>query len=166
MVAGEMYLRKIDEPFRSEIHRRVDHGFDLSRTVNHFQAIGYELQSNGLMTRNPYKRIENQYKPSNSTILDLVFLRKSDRHKHTKVGEVVRKLSGEGRFWQRIKTNEPSFWHPIDLEDGKTIYIPPRLGHAFSPNTYLEISLTTLGGELGKRGDKEVIIDSFNYWYE
>ena len=163
----DSYIKKIDEPYRTEIQRRIDAGFDFDSLVDTFSKKRYQLQPFGVMFRQPFIEIP-EHKEPDSTILDIIFCRKSDIHKHTKVGEVIRTLGGEGTFYFSTdkKYNRPTQMNKMDLGLTTTIYVPPMIPHAFVPkkNTYLEISLTTLGGKLEDNGDKEIILKPFNKW--
>ncbi len=160
------YINKIDEPWRTEIAERIGEGFDFEGTVAEFSQKGYLLQNSGVMLREPLKAITSHI--PDSTILDIAFCRKSDIHQHTRIGELVRVLSGSGSYYfNKTKAYAGvSEMTVCSLHPDITVYVPPMIPHAFVPgkDTHLEISLATLGGKLGENEDEELTVEPFNKW--
>ena len=159
-------LDALDEPYRSEIARRIDEGFDFDGTVERFSKEFYALQPNGFMLRSKILAPFVKRELLESTILDIVFCRQSDIHYHTKIGELVTVLSGEGKFYFENPDNDTDTRSLGLSTTSGPVYVPPKVLHAFvpEPGTYLEIHLVTLGGRINEDGDEEIQIVPFNEW--
>ncbi|MBN1159928.1 MAG: hypothetical protein JXA43_01675 [Candidatus Diapherotrites archaeon] len=163
-MSGELRINQIDKPWRKEIQRRIDEGFDFEATAAEFIDKAYELKPNGFLLRETFHK--TNFVDLDSTVLDIVFCRQSDIHKHTKAGELVRVMDGEGKYFH-TKNEDEDFTRGMDvyfLAPNETIYVPPKIPHAFVPNTgtFLEIALTSMNGKMFEDGDQEIELVPFN----